>query len=567
MDIRTGEVIKDRGVLSELPKRCNFGDLGDRDEDTAISTDPGSEAAEDPVEGEDGDEEDDDDEEEDDAGEIDAFPSNGLVAPQLTRLAPLRPATSSSDADDLREFLKAEEIRRELDGGDDSSEDEINILPLRSTPAKRTVTPAKKNPVTTRFRPLKTPAPDTESEDEFAVWDSHRNDVRSGYRARRAPSPEVLASTHSPPPPSSSPGPPSSFSVASPPPVSHTSLNSNRGPLNQERFGSPTPRRQPLASTSRRTLEDTLNEIDLEFPPPQPRAPSVFGRRSIPAFYLSLSDEETDEQPHPPARATGNPEPATPAPGTTKKNGSALVSKRLIPFVLIETKPPVPVAPASTVVPHESSAPTELGPVTSPKKGRPRTRPSKDKPPDLGRSQNSKAKLVKDRSREESEDVLASDSTSSGVDETSITRTKKVKSPSPTAKPKSTRSTRSTESGTSTTTVKPKPKTPRKPPEVLVDEGDDYTPPSLPSSPSPAPPLRPRIRGALKRKRRASSGPGSGGEQGSPKADPGQQSYPSGTGESQAPSVITTGVIDIDGDDHGDDPAAGMFFNSYSTGG
>ena len=77
VDIRTGEVIKERGVLNELPKRYHFGDLADNDEDPAINTDPGSEAV-DVLAGN----EEDDDEDEDDAEEPDAFPSSdGLVAP------------------------------------------------------------------------------------------------------------------------------------------------------------------------------------------------------------------------------------------------------------------------------------------------------------------------------------------------------------------------------------------------------------------------------------------------------------------------------------------------------
>ena len=218
MDIRTGQVIKDRGVLSELPKRYNFGDLADKEEDLAVHTDPGSEVADNLA----GDE---DDEDEDDAEEPDAFPSS--VSPQI-RLAPLRPATSSSDVDDLREFLRAEAIRRELDGGDESSEDEFNILPPRSTPAKRTMTPVSKTPFTAKAktRPLKTPISDSDSEDEIAAWDRDRNDVYRGYRTRRTPSPEVPASSSLPPPSSSLPPSPL---------LSYTPFNSSRSPQIEER--------------------------------------------------------------------------------------------------------------------------------------------------------------------------------------------------------------------------------------------------------------------------------------------------------------------------------------------
>ena len=479
VDIRTGEVIKDRGVLNELPKRYNFGDLADNDDAPAINTDPGSEGVDNLA----GDEED-DDEDEDDAEEPDAFPSSdGLVAPQISRITPLRPATSSSDVDDLREFLKAEAIRRELDGGDDSSEDEFAILPPRSTPAKRTLTPAGKNPFVarTKSRPSRTPVSDTESEDEFAVSNLDRNGVHSGYRARRAPSSEALASISSPL--SSSPGPPSSSSHPSPL-LSHTPRNSSRDPQIDERFGSPTPQRQPLASTSRRTLEESLNKIDLEFPPPQPRAPSIFGRRPSSAFIidLSLSDDETEDKCPVKAIISPSPKPLASKPKTVKKTGSTLVSKRPIPFVLIETRRPAR-ATSTAVVSKSASAP---------------------------------------------------------------------------------RSTRSTRSSASTASTKPKLRTPKKPPKVFADVGGNYNSPPSPPSPSVAPLLRPRIRSTLKRKRRISSGPNSGEEQGGPKDDPGQRTSPLDSSRIQTRTIKTPEVIDVDVDDRGDDPEAGMSFLSIS---
>ena len=329
VDILTGQVIKDRGVLSELPKRCNFGDLADKD--GAIDTDLGSEAADNIVETD----EDDNDGDEDGAEETHAFPSaDGLVASKLARVGPPRPATNSSDVDDLHEFLKAEAIRRELDGGDEddaddsSSEDELNFLPPRSTPAKRTMTPARKTPQTKR-RPLKVPDPDTESEDEFAApeqggrasvptsgqWKPRerpildQNDLNHIRRAPRTPSPEIPASIPSPPP-SSSPGPSSSFSLPPSPSPSCMPFSPKSGLQTEERFGSPTPQRRPVASASRKRLEQILDEIDLEFPPPRPHAPPAFTRSQSPAFIIdvSLSDDETEDewfQPESPA-TSGN---------------------------------------------------------------------------------------------------------------------------------------------------------------------------------------------------------------------------------------------------------------------
>jgi len=579
VDIRTGEIIKDRGVLSELPKRCNFGDFADKDDDPTINTDLGDEAAYNLAE----DEEDNDGEDEDGAEETDASPApNGLVSTQITRLAPLRPATSSSDADDLRTFLKAEAIRRELDGGDDSSEDEFNILPPRSTPARRTVAPARRTPLTARAkpRPLRTPAPDTESEDEFAIRTSDRDDLQDGYRARRTPSPDVPASMPSPPPPSSSPGPSSSFSLPSSPLLSRATLSSDAGPQPEELFGSPTPRRQPLSLASRRTLEDSLNEIDIEFPPPQPRVPSVFGGRPAPAFLKNwaLSDADTeDERAYPPAKATINPILVSSEPRPARKRGSALISRRPVPFVLIETKRPTPCPPSSTIV-ASGSASTPVDPDSAtlsqpgapceklPKKGRPRTRSTKDKPPDPGDSQNSKhgglRKLVKGVSQEEGGDILANGSSSLRVDETPTEKgmmdvkspksspgpqtqaTTPVSHPKPkstrksTARPKSTRFTETAE------TARSKP-TPRKPPEEFADSDGNSSPP-LPPSPSPAPPTRPRVHRALKRKRIISSGSSSGEERGSSGVGPIQRSSPPGSGDQAC--TRTSEAVDVDRD-------------------
>ena len=275
VDIVTGQVVIDRGVLSDLPGCCNFGDLADKGE--TADTDPGCEAADNLAE----DEEDDGDE--DDAGETHPFPSTGgLVALRPAQVALLRTTINSSDADDLREFLKAEAVRRELDGGDDGyisgldggepSEDELNFLPPLPTPAKRTTTPDRKI-IRTKSRP-----------------------------------PQAPASRHSPPL-SSSPMPSSSSSLPPSPPKSSTSLSD---PRTGQLFGSPTPHQQPVASTSQTTLEEIHDEIDLEFPPPQPRAPSAFARRQNLAFVInfSLSDDETEDerpQPKPSAGATTYP--------------------------------------------------------------------------------------------------------------------------------------------------------------------------------------------------------------------------------------------------------------------
>ena len=274
VDILTGEVIKDRGVLNDLPKRYKFGDLANKDE--AIDIDQGSEAADNLTE------------DEGDGNGTHAFPStDGLVASKLARVPPLRSAPSSSDADDLREFLKAEAVRRELDGGDDnspseldsgeddrssqpkvgdddsSSGDELNLLPPRSTPSKHAVR-----------RPDK----------DYSY---------SGSRVGRTPSARVSRVPASVPSPPLSSSPGLSSSLPPSPRLSCTPLNLTNGPLTEDRFSSPTPQQQPVASTSRKTVEEIIHEanleVDLEFPPPQPLAPPAFLRRHRSTFVIDPS--------------------------------------------------------------------------------------------------------------------------------------------------------------------------------------------------------------------------------------------------------------------------------------
>lgn len=583
VDIRTGEMIKDRGVLSELPKRYNFGDLADKDDDPAVNVDPGSEGAEGAAE--DGDEE--DEEDGDGTEETDAFPSSdGLVAPKIARLTPLRPATSCSDADDLSNFLKAEAIRRELDGGDESSEDEFTIPLPRSTPARRT-------PLVARAKSRRPKTPNTESEDEFSVLDVDPSEAYRGYRARRAPSPEIPDPIPSPPPPSSSPGLSTLLSLPSSPLLSRTPLNSNRGPQIEERLGSPTPKRQPVASTSRRTLEDCLREIDLEFPPPQPRVPSVYARRPDSSFIIDLTlgeDEAEDERSHPTVKAMEDPESPTLESKVAEKNGSSSTSTRPIPYVLIETKRRPALLTRAVVAPESTSSTTFPDPVTPLKKGRPRAKSLKDKPPDIGSSQGSKrgggskANPVKqklptrltpsdDERGSSSEPSPARQMNSSKLNPgtraqaTTPTSDSKPKSTRKSAmKPKSTKSTRSVGFGTSTTITTVKLGAQREPPEALAGAGDGIrSSPSLPPSPSPAPPTQPRIRGILKRKRRISSGPSSGEEQGSPKGNSTKETSPPDSNRIQASTMRTPEVISGDGCGHDIDPEAGMLLYSFSS--
>lgn len=138
-------------------------------------------------------------------------------------------------------------------------------------------------------------------------------------------------------------------------------------------------------------------------------------------------------------------------------------------------------ADADLATPSQPGAPRD----TLPKKGRPRTRSSKDMPPDSGNFR-------------------------------------------------------------STVTAKRKSKASRQPPEEFTDS-DGRGSPSLPPSPSPAPPTRPRVRRASKRQQIVSSGSNFGEERGSPGADPTQRSSP--PRRSEQARTITSEAAAVDRDD------------------
>ena len=143
--------------------------------------------------------------------------------------------------------------------------------------APRTITLVRKILFVARAKPQppQSPHPNTDFEVKFTVLDPDRID-----HACRTPSPEAPASTS----PAPSPGPPSSVSLPS------FTLNSG-----QQWFQISCPQPRPLAFTSRRTLDDILNEVDLEFPPPRSLAPSALAGRSF-IIDLSLSDTEIEDE-------------------------------------------------------------------------------------------------------------------------------------------------------------------------------------------------------------------------------------------------------------------------------
>jgi hypothetical protein len=148
VDILTGEVIEDRGVLSGLPERYNFGDLANK-------------------------------------GRVNDIDREGEMVDNL--------AEADVGCDD-----------------DSSSEDELNLLPPRLKPAKRTSTLARKKVVQLHSRLPRAPDPDTESEDEFAVSGLDQDDIHFGHHTQSSPSPAIPTSTPLPSPPLSLPPDPSS---------------------------------------------------------------------------------------------------------------------------------------------------------------------------------------------------------------------------------------------------------------------------------------------------------------------------------------------------------------------
>ncbi|KAJ7929370.1 hypothetical protein B0H13DRAFT_947994 [Mycena leptocephala] len=101
VDLVTGEIVKDRGVLSaETPWK--FGRFADDSVDESTGTD---------------------EDEDDDIDELDAFAGSTQVSPHGWTVPPVR-TMDPADAKDLEEFMEAERRRREECGDEEASEDD-----------------------------------------------------------------------------------------------------------------------------------------------------------------------------------------------------------------------------------------------------------------------------------------------------------------------------------------------------------------------------------------------------------------------------------------------------------
>lgn len=181
IDLYSGAIIKNRGVLKGAPRDYHIGHFGQPDGDQDYP---------------DADQDQEDSEQEDDDNELSALPPSETAtdddAPiskkELLRGVP--PLSATTDAEDLREFLEAEKRRRELSG---DGEDEEHVSPeqlavirkaLEEQSLKREAAfvsqaqnvasaehPLEREVNTTPTRPsIRVPPSDDESEDELALW-------------------------------------------------------------------------------------------------------------------------------------------------------------------------------------------------------------------------------------------------------------------------------------------------------------------------------------------------------------------------------------------------------------
>lgn len=160
-DLRTGEIIQNRGVLQSMEGRWEFGRLADGEES----------------ENDDNEEElqEEDAEEEDSSDELDTLTSPKKVAenaksdevssvplPQTLRHVPALDLANEDDAEDLREFLEAERQRRALCGEDDSADEALYDLQDVGDVPKRSFS-------VNLHREIASDREDSGSDDELAV--------------------------------------------------------------------------------------------------------------------------------------------------------------------------------------------------------------------------------------------------------------------------------------------------------------------------------------------------------------------------------------------------------------
>ncbi|KAF9221609.1 hypothetical protein BS17DRAFT_785042 [Gyrodon lividus] len=185
VDLYSGAIVKDRGVLKGAGRDYNIGHFAQTDDDQ-----------EDPDVDQDQEDSEQDVEQDDDKYELNTLPPRETTAdddPPISKKELLRgvpPLSATTDAEDLRDFLEAEKRRRELAGneedyGDDMSQEALTVL--RKALAERSrkkeaaaaavadVTPTEvpeENEVSvtpTRDSTRSLPS-DDESEDELGIW-------------------------------------------------------------------------------------------------------------------------------------------------------------------------------------------------------------------------------------------------------------------------------------------------------------------------------------------------------------------------------------------------------------
>jgi Centromere protein Scm3 len=270
IDISTGDVIKDRGVLRELPQQFEIGHFADADDplnlNDASSEGDGAQT-----------------EAEDDVDEIDAFAPENDITKELrleSRAVPPVQVMDPADADDLREFMEAERLRRELDGEEDSEDDfdvpvnsELDVSSIydSSDPPEYDNDPTLEQQEA--LRNSEAPVDDDNSEDEFAAWDIDEGNTI--YQVVPEPVLDIEDEESSLPSPHLVPSslqsmPPLPTVIKSP--TSRASVSPKQkaaSPKRERRTGSTLPAQlhTPPQSTSS-LLDFSLDDIDVQFPTP-----------------------------------------------------------------------------------------------------------------------------------------------------------------------------------------------------------------------------------------------------------------------------------------------------------
>jgi len=190
IDLYSGAIIKDRGVLSRSGKDYNIGHFAGDDVDADAHDDS--------------EEEPDEDEE---ADELDMLPRRQPDTEQdfKSLLRGVPPLSASADASDLEEFMEAEKRMREIDE-DEEEEDLLDLHSLhkiRKSPKRETVKPGREETIEEEEDTGEDQESRIESsEDELAVWDNDESTpVHPTHQSRAAfpdtKQPEIIELTDS----------------------------------------------------------------------------------------------------------------------------------------------------------------------------------------------------------------------------------------------------------------------------------------------------------------------------------------------------------------------------------